>query len=128
MSDTVFPPFTVTAAAVEQVVHLGGRVRIDLEPGGCCGTTYVITRDPSDPTDARYGCPGVELFVSESALAVLTGATVDYSGRIKPRRFRVLRNPNTPRRCRCNRSFGRDWPGKGQPECRAKCPMPWADQ
>ena len=122
MAETVFPPFTVTAAAIRQLELMGGRARVD---GGCCGNTYVFTRGPGSDSDAKYGCRGAELFVSDAAHAVLVGATLDYSPTVKPARFRVLKNPNTPKGCPCNRSFGRDWPGKGQPGCSARSPMPW---
>lgn len=125
MTDPVLPPFRVTYAAIEQLVQLGGKMRIDVEAGGCCGNTYVFTLDPGMPDDAAYGCPGAELFVSQAADPVLPGATIDFSSRVKPPRFRIIKNPNTPQRCPCNRSFGRVWPGKGQPECRAKAAMPW---
>lgn len=123
--ETVFPPFGVTAAAVEQIEAVGGTVRVDVEPGGCCGSTYVFSAGPAAVADVGFGCPGAVLAVSPAALPLLTGARLDYSGRVKPPRFRVLGNPNTPERCPCNRSFGAPWPGRGQPGCRAATPMPW---
>jgi Fe-S cluster assembly iron-binding protein IscA len=74
-----------------------------------------------------FGCPGAVLAVSPDALDVMTAARLDYNAKIKPPRFRVLRNPNTPDRCHCNRSFGCEWPGRGQPGCRAKCVMSWGE-
>ncbi len=121
----VLPPFAVTPAAVEQIEAVGGTVRVDVEGGGCCGLTYVFTSGRPAASDHRFGCPGAVLCVSEDALPLLTGARLDYSGRVKPARFRVLGNPNTPQRCPCNRSFGRQWPGRGEPDCRATTPMPW---
>lgn len=123
--EMVWPPFAVTGAAVEQIEAVGGSVRVDVEDGGCCGRTYVFTPAPPAASDRGFGCRGAVLAVSESALPLLTGARLDYSARIKPPRFRVIGNPNTPDRCPCNRSFGREWPGRGQPECRAYEPMPW---
>lgn len=71
---TVFPPFTVTRAAIDQLTALGGAVRIDLEDGGCCGTTYVFDQaDPAAPDAADgtvYGCPGAWLIVSDAAADV----------------------------------------------------------
>jgi iron-sulfur cluster assembly accessory protein len=125
MTETVLPPFAVTAAAIRQLEVMGGSARVDIRDGGCCGSTYVFTQDAGIESDTRSGCVGAELFVSDAARVVLTGATLDYSATIKPARFRVMRNPNTPTRCPCNRSFGRDWPGKAQPGCMAKSPMPW---
>lgn len=125
---TVFPPFTVTTAAISMLSELGS-VRVDLEEGGCCGTTYVFHQVATDETlaasDSSYGCPGAWLVVSQAAEAVLAGATLDYSDRLRPPRFRVLRNPNTEQHCPCRRSFGQPWPGPRQPTCRAYQPMPW---
>lgn len=126
---TVFPPFTVTAAAIEEIAALGGAVRLDLQAGGCCGTAYVYDQvdpaRPEAPGDATYGCPGAWLIVSHAAARVLPGSTLDYSGHLKPPRFRIIDNPNTDHVCACRRSFGQPWPGPGQPTCRAYQPMPW---
>lgn len=102
---------------------------IDVEPGGCCGTTYTY-RLASDgehglPQHDRYGCPGAWLLVTARAAPHLPGCTVDYAGRLKPPRFRILRNPNTAHTCPCRRSFGAPWPGPKQPDCRSYRPMPW---
>lgn len=127
----VLPPFTVTGNAIEQISTLGGAVRIDVEEGGCCGSTYVFEQwereAPVPDGDARYGCPGAWLLVGPGAAAVLAGSTLDYGARLKPPRFRVLHNPNPAHVCACRRSFGRPWPGPGQPDCRSYQPMPWDD-
>lgn len=126
---TIFPPFTVTRAAIDQLTALGGAVRVDLEDGGCCGTTYVFDQvDPAAPDAAggtTYGCPGAWLIVSDTAADVLPGATLDYSPRLRPPRFRILGNTNTEHVCPCRRSFGEPWPGPRQPTCRSYQPMPW---
>lgn len=115
----------VTPAAVTQIRALGGCLRVSLEPGGCCGTTYVfgLSACPGDLL-TNLGA-GLTLTLSLEAAVVLAGARLDYSARLKPPRFRVLAGPNTPERCACNRSFGRPFPGKATPQCRAYAPMPW---
>jgi iron-sulfur cluster assembly accessory protein len=123
--ETVFPPFRVSEAAVSQIVAVGGSVRIDIAAGGCCGRKYVFTADRPDAGDQVFGCPGAALALSPVALATMTGARLDYGARLKPPRFRVLANPNTPLRCPCSRSFGAEWPGSGQPDCQSYVPMPW---
>lgn len=123
--ETVFPPFRVSRAAVSQIEAVGGSVRIDIAAGGCCGQTYVFTADRPAADDAVFGCPGAVLAVSPIAVVTLAGAKLDYGAALKPRRFRVLSNPNTPLRCPCRRSFGAQWPGKGHPDCQAYQPMPW---
>lgn len=129
---TVLPPFAVTASARCAIEELGGAVRVDVEDGGCCGRTYVLALvDPESPTvapDARYGCPGAWLVVSPQAEVVLTGAELDYAVRLRPPRFRILRNPNTVDVCPCRRSFGAPWPGPRQPTCRSYAPMPWDEE
>jgi iron-sulfur cluster assembly accessory protein len=118
------PPFRVTGTAIAQIETVGV-VRIDLVDGGCCGTAYDVGTGPAQDGDCSFGCEGARLVVSAAAVAVLSGATLDYGSRLKPPRYRVLANPHTPERCPCNRSFGQPWPGRGQPDCRAKLPMPW---
>ena len=121
MDDLVLPPFTVTPAAIAQIADLGGAVLIDLENGGCCGTTYVfraLAEDEEIDAD-RYGCQGAWLVVGEQAARVMPGATLDYGAKLRPPRFRVLKNPNTPDVCPCRRSFGQPWPGRGHSQCRS---------
>lgn len=77
--------------------------------------------------DDRYGCPGAWLTVSASAAPFLVGASLDYGARLRPPRFRVLRNPNVEHTCPCRRSFGSTWPSPRQPDCRSYGPMPWDD-
>lgn len=128
MDETRFPPFAVTRSAIHKIGELGA-VRISLQDGGCCGTTYVYDA-PQDPEagDAEcFGCPGAWLVVDPEAVGLLEGATLDYGARLKPPRFRVTSNPNTPEVCPCRRSFGSAWPGPRQPTCRAYRPMPWDD-
>lgn len=153
MDEDLAPPFTVTASAVEQILALGGRLLIGVEPGGCCGTAYVFSLPEDDavhPLDAThpdgptpsvgvavngsvepddgvavFRCGEAQVRVTPAALDVLRGATLDHGIRQRPPRFRVMRNPNTPLTCPCRRSFGAPWPGPGQPECRSYLPMPW---
>ena len=95
---TVFPPFAVSRAAIEAIEALGGAVRVDLEDGGCCGTAYAFSlvdaEDEQVQGDARYGCPGAWLFVTEAVGEVLAGATLDYGARLRPPRFRVPESMN----------------------------------
>lgn len=117
-------PFTLTDAARDQIRALGGHLRIALEAGGCCGTAYVFTLEDV-ASDLHFAIDDFVIRLSPEAVLILEGAHLDYGARIKPPRFRVLRNPNTPERCACNRSFGKPFPGKATPQCRAYEPMPW---
>ncbi len=125
MSDdeTRLPPFSVTEAAIEQLVTVGGAVRVDIEPGGCSGQAWVFAQELPGEGDEAYGCPGAVLAVSPAALQLLAGARLDYGARLKPPRYRVLGTATET--CPCRRSFGETWPGREQPDCRAKAPMPW---
>lgn len=77
---TTLPPFSVTRAAVEAIESFGGALRIDVEEGGCCGTTYsfslVEAESQTVAGDEQYGCTGAWLFVSPGAAPVLRGATL----------------------------------------------------
>ena len=117
-------PFTLTPAAQGEIRRLGGTLRVGLEAGGCCGTSYVFALD-RQPGDLLLTDVDLTLRLSPAAALILTGARLDYGARLKPPRFRVLANPNTPERCACNRSFGSPFPGKVTPQCRAYEPMPW---
>lgn len=124
--ETVFPPFQVSLAAIAQIETVGGSVRIDVAPGGCCGQKYVFTASEATAAeDEFFGCPGAALILSPAALITLTGAKLDYGPALSPPRFRVTGNPDTPQRCPCNRSFSGQWPGRGHPDCQPRLPMPW---
>lgn len=120
---TRLPPFQITRAAIDQISSVGGTVRIDIEEGGCCGKAWVFSQRKPAPADHVFGCPGAVLAVSAAALALLAEARLDYGAALKPPRYRVLATPGE--RCPCRRSFGKAWPGRGQPDCRAATPMPW---
>ena len=114
----------LTQAARDQIRLLGGSLRLWLEAGGCCGTTYAFGLEGSE-ADLEFQDRDVTLFCTPEAVTLLTGAKLDYGVRLKPPRFRILSNPNTPQRCACNRSFGQKFPGKVTSACRAYCRMPW---
>ena len=62
-------------------------MRLDLEPGGCCGTAYSFAASLPRGEDFVFGCDGAQLAVSPEALEVLPGATGDYGARLKPPRY-----------------------------------------
>lgn len=117
---------TLTPTAHTEILSLGGELFISLEAGGCCGMAYQFALVGQGEVHLRLG--EVSLHLTAAAQAVLNGATLDYGSKLRPPRFRVLRNPNTPLRCACNRSFGSAFPGKKTPQCRAACPMPWLER
>lgn len=122
---TGYPPFVVTSAAVEQIEVVGGSVRVDVEAGGCSGSTYVFNAGPAGRSDLSYGCPGAVLAVSRAALSVLAGAKLDYSGRVATAAVPGDRQPELAGAVPVQPVLRRAWPGRGQPDCRATTPMPW---
>jgi Fe-S cluster assembly iron-binding protein IscA len=121
--ETRRPTFPVSRNAIDQITAVGGTVRIDVEDGGCCGLTWVFTQDEQQDSDELFGCPGAVLAVSAATYPLLVESRLDYGARLKPPRYRVLSTPGEL--CPCRRSFGRPWPGRGQPDCRAATAMPW---
>jgi Fe-S cluster assembly iron-binding protein IscA len=57
------PPFKVTEAAIREMSDAGGCVRLDLEPGGCCGTAYSFAASLPRGVDLVFGCDGAQLAV-----------------------------------------------------------------
>lgn len=100
-------------------------LRIDLAPGGCCGTHYRFAVSGPVRGDIQRGSDRAPVYLAPEAAALLQGATIDWGPALKPPRFRVLRNGNTACKCPCGRSFGRPYPGKPTPGCQAYVPMPW---
>lgn len=122
------PPFRVTPAAIDKIASLGGALRLGVVPGGCSGQAFEFSTgapEPAAPGWQAFGCPDAWLHVHDRALDVMRGAILDYSERLRPPRFRILRNPSASNPCPCRRSFGEPWPGAGSPHCRSYLPMPW---
>ncbi|MFZ5818040.1 MAG: HesB/IscA family protein [Bacillota bacterium] len=121
----------LTERAVQKVRELtrsrGDRsgLRIELLPGGCCGTYYHFTVDQPRPTDLLIRESDACLLLVPAVYALVRGSRLDYDPHLKPPRFRLLRNPNTPERCACGRSFGQPYPGRATPQCQAYRPMDW---
>jgi iron-sulfur cluster assembly accessory protein len=122
----------VTAAARAEIQALttasqdmARSLRIQLLPGGCCGTYYGFSIDEQQHDDLVEEHQGIHIFLTSAAAVILDGAKLDYGSRLKPPRFRILHNPNTPVKCPCRRSFGMPYSGKHSPYCKAYEPMPW---
>lgn len=98
-------------------------LRVALSAGGCSGTYYRFELAIPEAEDVRDDA--LRLALTPDAATVLRGARLDYGAKLRPVRFRVLRNPNTPIKCPCGRSFGAPFPGKVTPQCQAYVQMPW---
>lgn len=123
---------TVTARAVAKITELtrasGSQMeglRIDLRPGGCCGTFYHFSLDLPASGDLVWEVSTARIITTPAVAQLVQGARLDYGAGLKPPRFRILRNPNTPVKCPCGRSFGSPYPGKSTPFCQAYTPMCW---
>jgi len=118
-------PLLLTPAARDKIIELGGTLVIHLEPGGCCGTTFVFAR-ALEHHDLSFAFEGLTLGMEPALLTLLGGSSkLDYGAKLVPPRFRILRLHPTLERCACNRSFGQPFPGKVTPQCRAYTAMPW---
>ena len=120
----------LTESAAQKILELTGGadgrgLRIRLLPGGCCGTYYHFVIDDLRPGDMVVEASGAQVLLEPEVYPVLKGSRLDCGPALKPPRFRVLRNPNTPQKCPCGRSFGRPYPGRKSPQCQAYRPMPW---
>lgn len=114
----------ITAAATTEIGRLS-HVRLGLCAGGCCGTYYRFTRAPSQPGDIIMAVGEGILSLEPAAYAIVRGSLLDYGAGLKPPRFRILRNSNTPLRCPCGRSFWQPYPGRPTAQCQAYQPMEW---
>jgi Fe-S cluster assembly iron-binding protein IscA len=112
----------LTSAAMTEIERLG-QVRFDLGTGGCCGIYYRFAVEEGRPGDVIVRVGMGVLSLSPEAAVVVAGSLLDWGANLKPPRFRVLRNSNTPVRCPCGRSFGLPYPGRPGPECRAYQPI-----
>lgn len=100
-------------------------LRIAPQPGGCSGQFLYMSIDARQEGDLVVEQDGVTVYVAPSLATIVEGATLDYSDRIKPPRFR-LRNARVEHRCACGRSFGSPYLGKSK-QCRAYELPPWME-
>lgn len=100
-------------------------LRIALRPGGCSGTSYHYSIDRSRPDDVVIGTGQCLVLLEPEVARMLEGAKLDYGPALKPPRFLLRQDPNTPTRCPCGRSFGSPFLGKPTPDCKAYVPMEW---
>lgn len=114
----------LSPAAVREIQRLG-MLRLDLSEGGCCGICYHFSREGRRPGDLVIPVGAAELALSPQAAPIVAESVLDFGANLKPPRFRLLRNPNTPLRCPCGRSFGQPYPGRPTACCQAYRPMPW---
>jgi len=106
-------PITLTDAAASKVAELLTAeadaaqlsLRVAVKPGGCSGFSYDMffdTEIAADDTVRTFG--DVRVVVDAQSVALLTGATLDYTDGLQGAGFHIT-NPNATQTCGCGSSF-----------------------
>ena len=100
----------LTPSAADRVRQFMAReggvgLRIDVRRTGCSGWAYEVevAREVSD-NDHVFEDEGVKVVVSDKAMGMVAGTTVDFVHEGLIREFR-FRNPNVTGECGCGESF-----------------------
>jgi iron-sulfur cluster assembly protein len=76
-------------------------LRIGIQSGGCCGSSYSLGFDEkAAPTDRVVQCEGVSIFVDEENMPQLSGAILEFVDGPNGKGFK-LENPNDQKSCGC---------------------------
>lgn len=106
-SETVLMTDAAIAHTKAQLAREGARgLRLSVKPSGCSGFMYVLdfVREES-AGDRRFAfADGVNVYVAESALAVVNGIEIDYVKEGLNAAYK-FRNPNVTGECGCGESF-----------------------
>jgi iron-sulfur cluster assembly protein len=100
----------LTEAAVERVRGFlksegGLGLRIDVRRTGCSGWAYDVgLAEEIEASDHTFEQDGLTIVVSEKAMPMVAGTTVDFVHEGLVREFR-FRNPNVTGECGCGESF-----------------------
>ena len=89
-------------AVVGEDVNTG--LRIKVVSGGCSGFKYQLTFSKPDEKDSVFEEQGVRIIVDPESLALIDGATLDYSSSLQLGGL-ILQNPKASRTCGCGESF-----------------------
>jgi iron-sulfur cluster assembly protein len=99
----------LTPEAAEQIRLIRGEnqvpethgLRIGIQSGGCCGSSYLLAFDEkNDATDKVFQSEGVSIFIDEESLEGLAGTTLEYIDSPQGKGFR-FDNPNKAQSCGC---------------------------
>jgi len=83
----------------------GVGLRIDIRRTGCSGYAYdVALATAVEESDHVFEQQGVQVLVSDKAMPMVAGTTVDFVDQGLTREFR-FRNPNVTGECGCGESF-----------------------
>lgn len=100
----------LTEAAVERVREFlerdgGLGLRIDIRRTGCSGYAYDVgLAEAAGESDHVFEQDGLKVLVSDKAMPMVAGTTVDFVHEGLVREFR-FRNPNVTGECGCGESF-----------------------
>jgi iron-sulfur cluster assembly protein len=100
----------LTESAVERVREFlqregGVGLRIDVRRTGCSGWAYDVgLAEEVGESDHSFEQDGLQIVVSEKAMPMVAGTTVDFVHEGLVREFR-FRNPNVTGECGCGESF-----------------------
>lgn len=100
----------LTESAVERVRAFLARdggigLRVDIRRTGCSGYAYDVgLAHEVDASDHVFEQEGLKVVVSDKAMPMVAGTTVDFVNEGLVREFR-FRNPNVTGECGCGESF-----------------------
>ena len=79
-------------------------LRIGIQSGGCCGSSYLLAFDEKvEATDRVFQSEGVSIYIDEESLEGLSGTTLEYVDGPQGKGFK-FNNPNKAQSCGCNDS------------------------
>ncbi|NJL82949.1 MAG: iron-sulfur cluster assembly accessory protein [Chloroflexaceae bacterium] len=101
----------VSAAAVREIQRIHSSqsatdraVRIQIQPGGCCGYYYVLELTAPDNDEPIYLTNGIAVTIDPASHSYLQELQVDFSEDLMGGGFR-FHNPNAQTTCSCGASF-----------------------
>jgi iron-sulfur cluster assembly protein len=99
----------ITPEAAEQIRNIRREnqipdthgLRIGIQSGGCCGSSYSLAFDDKvEATDRVFQSEGVSIYVDEENLGSLSGTTLEFVDGPNGKGFR-FDNPNQSKSCGC---------------------------
>jgi iron-sulfur cluster assembly protein len=109
-AQVVTKEITLTPEAAEQIrlirrenqVPETHGLRIGIQSGGCCGSSYLLAFDEKvEATDKVFQSEGISIYVDNENLKSLSGTTLEYVDGPQGKGFR-FNNPNMAQSCGCD--------------------------